>query len=131
MNKIASILVVSVLILSACSTSNNSLKSNENTSSVSYTSLADFLRQKSSVSVKGVDPDIRLQIRGVNSLTSDTRPFIYIDRNPIGREYSRANNSVSPDNIKRVEVKSSLAELTRYGQEGHSGIIIIHTKSGK
>jgi len=121
--------LLSFLILSSCSSSSNARVSTSDKAEVNYTSLADFLRRHSSVSVKGVDPDIRLQIRGVNSLTSDTRPFIYIDKNPIGRDYSRANNAVNPNNIKRVEVISSLAELTRYGQEGHSGVIRVHTKT--
>lgn len=120
---------ISILIFIGCSTTNSIDSANTDAQNINYTSLADFLRHNSNVSVKGSEQDIRLQIRGVNSINSDTRPFIYIDRNPVGRDYVKANNSVNPNNIKRVEVISSLADLTRYGQEGHSGIIRIHTKS--
>jgi len=119
--------ILSLLMVTACSTTKTS--GSYTKAEANYTSLADFLRRNSNVSVKGVDPDIRLQIRGVNSLSSETRPFIYINKNPLGRNYVQANNSVDPNNIKKVEVISSLAKLTRYGQEGHSGIIIVHTKS--
>lgn len=141
MKKVALTLLISTSILCGCFSSSNttetSKKSEEqespiataDTDVVSYASLADFLRRNSSVSVTGVDPNIRLQIRGVNSLNADTRPFIYINRNPIGRDYTQANNNLNPNDIKRVEVISSLAQLVRYGQEGHSGVIIVHTKS--
>ncbi len=119
-----------MLSVSSCTTTNNANSDSKVVSSKNYTSLADFLRHNSNVKVTGVDPDIRLQIRGLSSLTSDTRPFIYIDKNPSGRDYSRANNSVDPNNIKKVEVIASLSDLTRYGQEGHSGVIKVHTKSG-
>ena len=115
--------ILSLLMVTACSTTNTGGAYAK--PEVNYTSLADFLRRNSNVSVKGVDPDIRLQIRGVNSLSSETRPFIYINKNPLGRNYVQANNSVDPNNIRKVEVISSLSQLTRYGQEGHSGIIII------
>lgn len=128
-NLTALFLQISFLILCSCSTTNNFDPPITGDQNLNYTSLADFLRHNSNVSVKGSEQDIRLQVRGINSLTGDTRPFIYVDRNPLGRDYVKANNSVNPNNIKRVEVISSLADLTRYGQEGHSGIIRIHTKS--
>lgn len=119
------------LVFSNCSTANKTaaLSNSDTTSVKNYTSLADYLRHNSNVQVTGVDPDIRLQIRGMGSLTSDTRPFIYVDKNPVGRNYTQANNTVDPNNIQKVQVIASLAELTRYGQEGHSGVIKIHTKS--
>jgi len=127
---ISTYLVISILFLSGCSSKvGNNVSSSTKEINANYTSLADFLRRNSSVSVTGVEPNIRLQIRGVNSLTSDTRPFIYLDKNPLGRDYNRANNAINANNIKKVQVLSSLAQLTRYGQEGHSGIIIIHSVS--
>ena len=130
MKNIPSILLFGfLLVLTSCSSTKKSSPSKADTPEKIYTTLADFLRKNSNVQIHGIDPNIRLQIRGLGSLTSDTRPFIYLDRNPIGRDYTRANNAVNPNNIKKVEVISSLAKLARYGGEGHSGIIIIHTKS--
>lgn len=123
--------IISMMILFSCSTTNKTT-SNENYKKekvVHYSSLADYIRGNSNVRVTGVDPNIRLELRGASSLTSDTRPFIYINRNPIGRDYARANNLINPNDIERIEVITNLADLTRYGQEGHSGIIKIHTKN--
>lgn len=123
--------IISMMILFSCSTTNKTT-SNEDYKKekvVHYSSLADYIRGNSNVRVTGVDPNIRLELRGSSSLTSDTRPFIYINRNPIGRDYARANNLINPNDIERIEVITNLADLTRYGQEGHSGIIKIHTKN--
>ncbi len=97
-----------------------------------YANLADYLRSKGSVSITGYDEaSIRLQIRGINSVMGDTRPYIYIDGMPIGRDYKQANQALNPNNIKSVRVLSSLSELAIYGENGNSGIILIKTKSGK
>jgi len=95
---------------------------------VNYVSLSDYLRQNTNVSIKGEGPTTRLQIRGINSIKGDTRPFIYINKMPMGRDYNRANNNINPNNITRVEVISSLSRLAIYGEDGNSGVIKIHTK---
>ena len=138
-NLFTSTLILSLFLITSCSTTKNNSLSSEtssqstisevNKSSRVYTSLADYLRTKSNIMVQGNGDNVRLQIRGVSSLTSDTRPFIYVNKNPMGRDYSRVNNFINPNDITRVKVLSSLADLTRYGQEGHSGIVIIYTKS--
>lgn len=129
-NRIILTLFFSALVLCGCNSTKNASQSTTTTDTKDYTSLADYLRRNSNVSVQGVHPDIRLQIRGVGSMTADTRPFIYVDKTPMGRDYSRANNYVNPNNIKRIVILSSLADLTTYGQEGHSGVIRIYTRSG-
>lgn len=97
-------------------------------SSITYTNLADYLRQNSNVAISGEGNLVRLQIRGINSIQGDTRPFIYIDKMALGRDYNKANSIVNPNNIKRVEVISSLSRLAVYGEDGHAGVIKIHTK---
>ena len=129
--KLTSLVLIGTLILCSCNGSKSAVGSNNNTTNNTiYVSLADYLRRNSSVNVQGVHPDIRLRIRGVNSISADTRPYIYVDKTPIGRDYAKASNYVNPNDIKRVVVLSSLADLTTYGQEGHSGVIRIYTNSG-
>ncbi len=138
-NILTTTVLLSFFLITSCSTTKNKSSSNVTSrqSTISevdksgrvYTSLADYLRTKSNIIVQGTGENVRLQIRGVSSLTSDTRPFIYVNKNPMGRDYSRVNNFINPNDITRVKVLSSLADLTRYGQEGHSGIVIIYTKS--
>ena len=122
--------IIGLFVVCSCAASQQgSEESTIEQAELSYTSLSDYLRHKTNITVSGVEPDIRLQIRGMGSVTSDTRPFIYVDKNPIGRDYIRANNYVNANNIKRVEVISSLADLAVYGHNGHAGIIKIYTKS--
>lgn len=128
-NTLTATLILSFLIFAGCSSTKSTGASINETANVNYATLADYLRSNTNVAINGVEPNIRLQIRGISSLTSDTRPFIYVDNNPVGRDYSNAVNLVNPNNIRRVEVISNLAQLTRYGQEGHSGVIKIYTKS--
>lgn len=120
------------LFLASCSNKSTIINNAENRSidNKSYATLADYLRRNTNLQLSGVDPDIRIMVRGINSLSSDTRPFIYVDKTPIGRDYIQANSYVNPNDIARVKVISSLSQLTRYGSEGHSGVIIIYTKNG-
>lgn len=94
-----------------------------------YTSLADYLNTKSNVIVKGLGDNITLQVRGINSINGDTRPFIYVDDIGFGRSYANVNKTLDPNNIKSVRVLSSLSELSLYGENGNSGIILIYTKN--
>ena len=128
-NILGFVLVLSFLVLCSCSSTKSGGQpiQDAETMESNYATLADYLRNNTNVAVNGVEPNIRLQIRGMSSLTSDTRPFFYIDNNPVGRDYARVSNAVNPGNIKRVEVLTNLSQLTRYGQEGHSGIIKIYT----
>lgn len=97
--------------------------------SISYSSLADYLNMVGGVTVTGVGDDIRLQIRGRDSIMDDTRPFIYIDEIPFGRGYSKANNALNPNNIEKVKILSSITETAVYGEAGHAGVIKIYTKT--
>jgi len=97
---------------------------------VNYTSLAHYLRVKGGVQVTGYDDDtMRLKLRGMNSIQNDTRPFIYIDGVPFGRSYKIANQGIDPNDIRSVRVLSSLSETAIYGENGHSGIILIKTNT--
>lgn len=98
---------------------------------VQYENLAHYLRNKGGIQVTGFDEEsTRLKLRGMNSLTGDTRPFIYVDKIPLGRSYKAANNAVDPNDIISVRFLSSLSEVAIYGEDGHSGIILIKTKTG-
>lgn len=94
-----------------------------------YQSLADYLVTRSNVVVKGTGDNVQLQIRGMNSIMGDTRPFIYVDGIGFGRSYANVNRTLDPNNIKSVRVLSSLSELATYGENGNSGVILITTKT--
>ena len=94
-----------------------------------YLNLAEFLTAKGGVLVSGTGNNVIVQIRGMNSLQGDTRPFFYIDGVAIGRSYADANSAVNPNEIEHVRVISSLSELAIYGENGVNGIIKIKTKN--
>lgn len=121
-------LVILATCLLSCSGTKNTNGPVAQDNNITYLNLADYLRQNTSVMISGEGQSIRLQIRGINSAQGDTRPFIYLDRIPMGRDYTRANSAINPNNIKRVEVISSLSRLAIYGEDGNSGIIKIHSK---
>lgn len=70
----------------------------------------------------GATPNIR--IRGVNSIKADGGPLVVIDGFPGG-----SLNSVSPNDIKSIEVLKDASSTAIYGSRGANGVIIITTKS--
>ncbi|MDF1694507.1 MAG: TonB-dependent receptor plug domain-containing protein [Saprospiraceae bacterium] len=93
-----------------------------------YLSLADYLRTQGGVIVSGTGNNVIVQIRGVNSIQGDTRPFYYIDGVAIGRSYASANSALNPNNIKSIRILSSLSELAIYGENGNNGVILVKSK---
>ncbi len=93
-----------------------------------YLDLADYLRTKGGVLVSGTRDNLIVQIRGINSIQGDTRPFYYIDGVAIGRSYADANSALNPNNIQSVRILSSLSELAVYGENGNNGVILIKSK---
>ena len=116
-----------LLFLSSCGSTKDGAKVKDKTPKV-YLNLADYLRTKGGVIVSGTGDNIIVQIRGINSIQGDTRPFFYIDGVAIGRSYADANNALNPNRIKNVRILSSLSELAIYGENGNNGIIKITSK---
>ena len=87
--------------------------------------LAEFLRKNTSLNIVGQHPNVTIDIRGVNTIKGDSRPFWIIDGTRIGRSYTQADAAVNLQNVKRIRVLRSLNELAIYGEDGVNGIIII------
>lgn len=130
MKQILQIMVIAFLAIgfNAC-TGTQTMTKEESESQINFTSLADYLKTKGGVLVTGTGSTVQLQIRGINSIQGDSRPFIYVDRTPMGRSYAIANQAVNPNNIKSVRIISSLSELAIYGEDGNAGVILIKTKN--
>lgn len=118
-----------IILLSAisCGSVKDGAKKEDKTPKV-YLNLADYLRSKGGVMVSGTGDNVIVQIRGINSIQGDTRPFFYIDGVAIGRSYADANSALNPNNIKSVQILSSLSELAVYGENGVNGVIKITSK---
>lgn len=66
-----------------------------------------------------------IQIRGNNSLISDTKPLFVVDGTPVD-DISFLN----PQDIARMDVLKDASSAAIYGSRGASGVVIITTKSG-
>lgn len=99
----------------------------KNPSQVYYTNLGEALKStgKVTVSADGV------QIRGMNSIVGETRPYFFVNGIPMTRNYTSANNSINVQQIEEIEIISSLSKLAIYGENGNCGIINITMKKAK
>lgn len=101
------------------------------------------------VTSQGFDPTspVSIQIRGVNSLTSNTQPLYVVDgivmgsategaSDPLtgGSSYLAPQNAmggVNPRDIESVQILKDASSTAIYGSRGSNGVILITTKKGK
>lgn len=84
------------------------------------------ITQSSSVPGSGVSA----VIRGVNSISASTGPFIVLD----GMPYSTTGgslNDINPNDIESLEILKDASAVAIYGTRGANGVILITTKKGK
>lgn len=70
--------------------------------------------------------EVRIRIRGSNSINGDNDPLVVID----GAQ-GASINSVNPNDIESFEVLKDASATSIYGSRGANGVILITTKSGK
>jgi len=73
-----------------------------------------------------VDKDGDLQIRGVSSIKSDTKPLIVVDGFPI----ESGNYTINPNDIENITVLKDAAAASIWGVRASNGVVVIKTKSG-
>ncbi|SDK38156.1 TonB-dependent outer membrane receptor, SusC/RagA subfamily, signature region [Pedobacter sp. ok626] len=97
------------------------------TGSVQSVSVDALAGRVAGVSVNG-DPsgDLKVMIRGTNSLTGDNKPLIIVDGLPYNGDVGKldANSIVSMDILKGSDASAI------YGARGANGVIVIKTKGG-
>ncbi|HEX6133574.1 MAG TPA: SusC/RagA family TonB-linked outer membrane protein [Longimicrobiales bacterium] len=81
-----------------------------------------------------------IKIRGINSVSQDAQPLIYVDGVRIANQPTRAGwggraflsplQDIAPEDIARVEIVKGAAATTLYGTEASNGVIQIFTKRG-
>lgn len=106
-------------------------------------SLAEMLRGRvpglSVMQFNGqVGSGFRLLLRGINSISLDNEPLLYLDgilvSGPSRGQRGRASdvlNLLDPFSIDRIEVLSGPAASVRYGAGAANGVIMIYTKTGR
>lgn len=78
-------------------------------------------------SVPGATPQVA--IRGQNSLTANTEPFIVVDGIPLSKTGGSVND-INPNDIASVEILKDASAVAIYGVNGSNGVILITTKRG-
>lgn len=69
--------------------------------------------------------DVRIRIRGANSILGDNSPLFVID-GFVGADF----NDLNPNDIKSMEVLKDAASTAIYGSRGANGVILVTTKNG-
>ncbi|MCW9707114.1 TonB-dependent receptor plug domain-containing protein [Fodinibius salsisoli] len=90
--------------------------------------LADYLRKVAGVDVRGTAENIRVYIRGINTISGRNEPLFVVDGSRLGRSYQRVSSLVAVDDIDRIRVLKGSDAGARYGLEGNAGVIEIETK---
>ena len=87
--------------------------------------------------------DVRIRIRGSNSINASSEPLYVIDGFPIDNNNTApqgaGNNafspsplsSISPNEIESVEILKDASATAIYGSRGANGVVLITTKNGK
>jgi TonB-linked SusC/RagA family outer membrane protein len=70
--------------------------------------------------------DVKIRVRGSNSILGSNDPLYVID-GYVGADY----NSINPNDIETLQVLKDASSTAIYGSRGANGVIIIKTKSGK
>lgn len=81
-----------------------------------------------------------IKIRGINSVSQDAQPLIYVDGVRIANQPTRAGwggrgfisplQDIAPEDIARIEIVKGAAATTLYGTEASNGVIQVFTKRG-
>ena len=69
--------------------------------------------------------DVRIRIRGANSVNGNNNPLYVID-GFVGGDF----NVINPDDIADIQVLKDAAATAPYGSRGANGVIIVTTKKG-
>lgn len=78
-------------------------------------------------SVPGAEPSVL--VRGQNSITANTGPYIVVDGFPLSGTNGSIND-INPNDIASIEVLKDASATAIYGTNGSNGVILITTKRG-
>jgi TonB-dependent SusC/RagA subfamily outer membrane receptor len=94
-----------------------------------YTSMEELIEARApGVQVIRQNGSFALRIRGLSSPVGNVDPLIVIDGHPSDLPGTRALESLSPNDVVRIEVLKDAASTAFYGARGGSGVILVRTK---
>ena len=75
----------------------------------------------------GVFEDVKINLRGIRSLTGNNNPMLLLDGVPVGLGLL---NSINPNDVESVNVLKGTSAAAIYGPDARNGVIVITTKAG-
>ena len=78
-------------------------------------------------SIPGDAPSV--QVRGRNSISATSEPYIVVDGIPLSKTDGSIND-INPNDIESVEILKDPSAVAIYGVNGSNGVILITTKRG-
>lgn len=75
----------------------------------------------------GVDPEIRVQLRGERHILSDNQPLYIVDGMEVEANFVF---TINPEDIDNITVLKGASSAALYGSEASNGVIVITTKRG-
>ncbi len=75
----------------------------------------------------GVDPQIRVQLRGERHIIADNQPLFIVDGMEVNSDFII---TINPEDIETMTVLKSASAAALYGSEASNGVIIYTTKKG-
>jgi TonB-linked SusC/RagA family outer membrane protein len=75
----------------------------------------------------GVDPQIRVQLRGERHISSDNQPLYIVDGLQVRSDYI---GTINPEDVESTTILKSASAAALYGSEATNGVIIITLKKG-
>ncbi len=75
----------------------------------------------------GVFEDVKINLRGIRSLTGNNNPLLLLDGVQTPLSYL---SSINPQDIKDVDILKGAASAAIYGPDARNGVIVVTTKQG-
>ena len=75
----------------------------------------------------GVFNDVRINLRGIRSLTGGNNPMLLLDGVPVDLSFL---SSINPNDVKDINVLKGTSAAAIYGPDARNGVIVVTTKNG-
>lgn len=75
----------------------------------------------------GVFEDVKINLRGIRSLTGNNNPLLVIDGVPVDLRFL---SSLNPNDVNEVTVLKGASSAALYGPDARNGVILVTTKKG-
>lgn len=75
----------------------------------------------------GVFADVKINLRGIRSLTGNNNPMLLLDGVPVALGYL---SSINPNDIQDITILKGSSGAAVYGPDARNGVIVVTTKKG-